>query len=96
MLGDLARRRQRLELLKARAAKKGFVFAPKRVHAANLARLQALGRELQSFPTSRQLLKRREFESTLTLFDNRRALIHKVQDSAHRYREERYLPRIAR
>ena len=103
-LGSYARqldlRRQRLKRLEARAAAKGFVVAPERVHAPNLAKLQSLERELETFPTRRRLLKRNEFRIYAdALRRTRRAivgLIRKVQDSEHRGRQERYLARVGR
>ncbi len=97
---QLALRRQRLERLSARAAAKGFVIAPQRVHVPNLAKLKALERVLEAFPTRRRLLKRSEFRIyTDVLRPMRRVLaglMGKVEQAAHRGRQERYLARIGR
>jgi hypothetical protein len=93
-------RRQRLERLKTRAGKTGFVVAPERIHAPDLAKLNALERELETFPTRRRLLKRSEFRvyaNTLRRMQRTIAgLISRVRESGHRAREERYLARIGR
>jgi hypothetical protein len=103
-LGSYARqlelRRQRLERLKMRAAAKGFVIAPQRVHPPNLAKLKSLERKLEMFPTRRRLLKRGEFRAYADALRRiQRAifgLIHKIQNSEHRSRQERYLARVGR
>ena len=97
---QLALRRQRLERLSARAAAKGFVIAPQRVHPPNLTKLQSLVRELETFPTRRRLLKRSEFriytDALRRMRRTQAGLIRKVEQAEHRGRQERYLARIGR
>lgn len=97
---QLQLRRLGLERLKARFAKNGFVVAPQRVHSPNLTKLQALKRELETFPTRRRLLKRSEFrvyaDALRRMQRTIAGLVRRVQKSGHRGMEERYLARIGR
>jgi hypothetical protein len=103
-LGAYARqlelRRLRLERLKASSAKRGFVVAPQRVHAPNLAKLQTLEKELEVFPTRRILLKRSEFRVYADALRRMRrtvsGLIRQVRECEHRSGQDRYLARIGR
>jgi hypothetical protein len=97
---QLALRVQRLERLKARAAARGFVVAPSGCTRPNLAKLRALEKELEGFPTRRRLLKRSEFPVYADALGRMRCvlagLIRKVEHAGHRGRQERYLARIGR
>jgi hypothetical protein len=96
----LEQRRQRLQRLTARFAGKEFVMIPRQIHLPKLTRLEALAKQVETFPTRRKCLTRKEFGIYVDALRQVRGVIaglmRKVQDAGHRADENRYLLKIAR
>jgi len=97
---DLAQHFQRVDRLKRLASKKGIVFGPERVHLPNLAKLDALERELRTFPTRRRFLTVKQFPAYADALRRMRrtmaGLTEQMRKSQHRDRQEAYLARVGR
>jgi hypothetical protein len=96
----LEQRRERLRRLTARFAGKEFVERPRQIHLPKLATLEALAKEVASFPTHRKCLTRKEFGIYVDALRQVRGVIaglmRKVQNAGHRACQDRYLVKIGR
>ena len=94
----LEQRRERLQRLTARFAGKGFVTIPRQIHLPKLTQLEALAKEVETLPTRRKCLTRKEFGIYVDALRQMRGVIaglmRKVQDAGHRARQDRYLVKI--
>ena len=94
----LEQRRERLQRLTARFAGKEFVTIPRQIHLPKLTRLEALAKEVETLPTRRKCLTRKEFGIYLDALRQMRGVIaglmRKVQDAGHRACQDRYLVKI--
>ena len=97
---QLAVRRERLQRLTARFAGKPFVTIPRQIRLPKLTRLEALAKQVETLPTRRKCLTRREFGIYMDAIRQLRStiagMIRKVQNIGHRSDESRYLQKIAR
>jgi len=94
----LERRRERLQRLTARFAGKEFVTIPRQIHLPKLTRLEALAKEVETLPTRRKCLTRKEFGIYMDALRQIRGVIagltRKVQAAGHRACQDRYLVKV--
>ena len=94
----LEQRRERLQRLTARFAGKEFVTIPRQIHLPKLTRLKALAKEVETLPTRRKCLTRKDFGIYVDALRQMRGVIaglmRKVQDAGHRACQDRYLLKI--
>ena len=73
---------------------------PRQIHLPKLTRLEALAKEVETLPTRRKCLSRKQFGIYMNALRQMRGaiagLMRKVQDAGHRADENRYLLKIAR
>ena len=71
---------------------------PRQIHLPKLTRLEALAKEVETLPTRRKCLTRKEFGIYLDALRQMRGVIaglmRKVQDAGHRACQDRYLVKI--
>jgi hypothetical protein len=97
---ELSRRIKRLDRLERLIGRRGIGLLPRRVHAPNLSKLDALESQLRSFPTRRRLLTVKQFSAYMDALRQMRgsvaALGIQLRKCRHNARQERYLARIGR